>query len=394
MTTSIRVVHVSDLHFSEQLLTPPNLKAPHRYGHDVAALFELDSKLKDLKWDILLVSGDVTRVGSPDSFLLVRNWLREHITTGQKKFGLDLQTSGQYFAVVPGNHDRFNGHFQQRGLDGYLHEFPWPDGRKIQFAIGGVKVNIYLFDSTSDDGSFGHGEVKPQNLLSMKLNADELNMALIHHHFIQPPSHPRDASTELYNSEEVASFMLTMGFQAIFFGHTHRSYIDLIPGKLVTRSLSKQRGGGRIWKRIIPKMLLNRFGANRNTPVSYKREFTKEGKPPTLESYFLYRYLKDIEKLDGIKGPGAFDTPKQFYNYLDQQSSRNTLRHKIEALRKQKVLISMAPSACQEEAKRKGFHYFEFKIIDNVVEEIAQDVYEFIDGTFVKLNPYYKVYKL
>ncbi len=70
---TVAIAHITDLHFSESLLKPnESTRLPHRYGHDLDALYQLDSRLKSTKWDILVVSGDVSRVGHRDSFLLAR----------------------------------------------------------------------------------------------------------------------------------------------------------------------------------------------------------------------------------------------------------------------------------------------------------------------------------
>jgi len=58
-------VHISDLHISEHLLRGADQKShiPHRYWHDVTAFLALDQFLKTSPWDLLLITGDVSRIG-------------------------------------------------------------------------------------------------------------------------------------------------------------------------------------------------------------------------------------------------------------------------------------------------------------------------------------------
>ena len=73
----VRIIHISDLHISEHLFkgADAQYKFPHRYGHSLPAFIALDTFLKNTEWDLLLITGDVSRIGNSSSFEYVRNWL-------------------------------------------------------------------------------------------------------------------------------------------------------------------------------------------------------------------------------------------------------------------------------------------------------------------------------
>ena len=118
----IRIVHISDLHISEHILRAPRaeFKLPHRYGHDVTVFLALDHSLRETEWDVLLITGDVSRIGRQGEFESVRNWLENKIDFGATRIGLNLSESKtRSYAIIPGNHDRFNGELTKNSLDNY-----------------------------------------------------------------------------------------------------------------------------------------------------------------------------------------------------------------------------------------------------------------------------------
>ena len=299
----IKIIHISDLHISEHLTrgASKQYKLPARYGHDIQVFLALDKFLKETQWDILLITGDLTRIGNSESFESIRNWLENQISIGSYTLGLNLSKSEtrSYF-VIPGNHDRFNGELTQNSLDKYHHEFlPITSGDVKSLYVGKNKVNIHLYDSTQNNNSFAYGYIDEKSLIPPTCPEGELNLALLHHHFIQPPKHERTASTELINSADVAAYFLNGGFDGVLFGHTHQSYIGNPSIKALSGILKDKRTIGRLWRRILPKYILRKLEGN--CLVSYKRESAQNGQLPTLESYFDYLIIKKHNKK--IKGP-------------------------------------------------------------------------------------------
>jgi len=377
----IRVVHVSDLHISEQLIssTANQVKAPHRYGHNFKAFIALDAFLNNNPWDVLVISGDVSRVGSIDSFVWVQTWIQKTVNVGTNTVGLDLaKNTNRHYVIVPGNHDRFNGNLTQTSLDDYNNTFPViRSGKTVAFNFGAITTNFHVFDSSDSNRTFAKGKIDSYDLTPRAIAKNTLDIAVLHHHFIQPPEHERERSTELINSQDVANYMLSTGFDGVFFGHTHKSFVDYLPTGLITRMFPSKGQEATFWKSFIPKKIIEWFSVN--PTLGYTRESTKDGKYPSVESYFTYFYIRDVLGLD-VSSPGKFRNAAGFYAHLETFSALNNLNSEINKLKAHKLLVSMAPSACQAEAKRNGFHVFDFIFVNNALFKIDTFVYGLENG--------------
>lgn len=382
----IKIIHISDLHISEHLTrgADKNAYLPHRYGHDVQAFLALDLFLKNHEWDLLLITGDVSRIGNKESFEWVRNWLENEILFGATKVGLNLSKSNTcQYLIIPGNHDRFNGKLKQGSLDQYHQEFPVVrSGSTKSLIVNGQAINVHFFDSTTADGGFAYGEIDQRSLIPKTLRDEDIDLALLHHHFLQPPKHPREISTELTNSSEVAAYMLNTGFDGIFFGHTHKGYIGRPSVEILGGLLNDKRKCPRFWTRFVPKFVLRQ--TEDDCLVSYKREAAKNGQLPTLQIYFDFLYLS--QKGHKLRGPSSFNNIRDFYSQMSQISIDKKMGEELSKAKTKKVLISLAPSACQAEAEWKGFHVVEITRDDNSQLNFAWDRFEF-DGAEFKKKP-------
>lgn len=381
----IKIIHISDLHISEHLMTgaSSHYKLPHRYGHDLQAFLALDSFLKENDWDLLLITGDISRIGNRESFEQARNWIQNTIHYGAHSLGLNLSKDDRKeYVIIPGNHDRFNGNLTQGSLDKYHQEFPVvKSGTTNSFYFGVNRVNVYLYDSTAANNTFAFGELD-EGCMIPKVIGSDLDIAVLHHHFIQPPKHKREPTTELTNSADVAAYFLNNKFDGIFFGHTHRSYIGHPSVKSLSSILNDKRKLKRLWKRILPKYILRKL--DNDCLVSYKRAASKNGQLPTLETYFNYLYL--TKKGAKLLGPEHFDSIRQFYSSLDASLKDKDFKQELEELKKNRVLISQAPSACQAESEWKGFHEIIFTKLEEGGYSPTWDRYQFNGAQFVKIN--------
>lgn len=382
----IKVIHISDLHISEHLTkgADQQFKVPNRYGHNVSAFLALDNYLKNTEWDLLVITGDVTRIGNPQSFEYVRNWLESELHIGAHSVGLNLtKKENQEYVIIPGNHDRFNGGLRQGSLENYNHEFPVVrSGSLKSFYFGEERVNVHFYDSTDDNNTFAYGNVNESSLIPKDLDGN-LNIALLHHHFIQPPKHKRESATELLNSADVSAYFINSGFDGIFFGHTHQGYIGSPSAHALSGVLPDKRRVGRLLKRLLPKYFLRKL--DHESLVSYKREAAQNGQLPTLESYFNFLFLR--KKGVDVKGPSSFSTIKEFYRSLDSIVNQESVSEEISLLMKKKVLISLAPSACQAEAKWLGFHEITFKRNESGQYEAVWERYQYDGARFKKKEP-------
>ncbi len=380
--STIRIAHISDLHISEHLLRGPqrNARLPHRYGHDVNAFLALDLYLKNSEWDLLLITGDVSRIGNIESFEGVRNWLENEILFGDTRLGLNLSKSTtRKYLIIPGNHDRFNGNLTQGSLDLYHQEFPVVRSGSVEtLQLKGEKVNIHFYDSTSSDGGFAFGRIDQRSLTPKQLSNDCIDLALLHHHFLQPPKHPREINTELINSGEVAAYMLNTGFDAIFFGHTHMGFIGRLSVEILSGLLNDKRKAPRFWTRWAPKFFLRQ--ADDDSLVSYRREPAKNGQLPRLAMYFNYLYL--LQKGFKLLGPASFENIREFHSQMSAATAEKGIAEQIAKAKKKQVLISLAPSACQAEANWKGFHFIEISRQADSTLSISWDRFEFDGAKF------------
>ncbi|KDM93106.1 metallophosphoesterase family protein [Photobacterium galatheae] len=360
---TVKIIHISDLHISESLFKEPtsNFKLPHRYGHNIQAFLSLDAYLKENEWDLLVITGDVSRIGNSESFVHVRNWLEGEHINGAHKIGLKLADSvHKQYVLIPGNHDRFNGKLVQTSLDFFHGQFqPVQSGHNKVFYFNGNRVNVHLYDSTQNNKSFAYGYVEPSDMIVKDLDSS-LNIAILHHHFIQPPHHSREAASELTNSPDVSAYMLNSEFDGVFFGHTHKGYIDRLNIDMLKEILPDKRTRNRYISKILPKFILRKL--DKSCFVSYKRDKARNGQLPTLEKYFLFLFLKK-NGVD-VKAPNEFKSISDFYRHIDSVDD-NRYDRVFKKLREKNILISLAPSACQDEAKHKGFHEIIFKRDNN-----------------------------
>jgi predicted phosphodiesterase len=359
----------------------PSVKSqlPHRYGHDISAFLALDKFLRDTEWDLLFITGDVSRIGNKESFESVRNWLENEIVFGSTRVGLNLsKTKLRHYFIVPGNHDRFNGKLLQNSLENYHEEFNAikPDEVKT-ISIKNETVNLHLYDSTTNN-SFAYGMIEPQYLIPKKLQGQAINLALLHHHFLQPPKHPREIATELLNSAEVATYMLNTGFDGIFFGHTHKGYIGRPSVEILSGLLNDKRKKPRFWTRWFPKFYLRQ--QEKDCLVSYQREAAKNGQLPKLSIYFDYLYLR--QNGHDLASPSSFDSIRGFYDHMNSVSNAGTMKKELKAAKQKRVLISLAPSACQAEADWNGFHIVAINRDEKGTIQIEWDRYEYNGAEF------------
>lgn len=382
----LRIVHISDLHISEHILRGPDSESrlPHRYGHDVTAFLALDRFLREADWDLLLITGDVSRIGNKASFESARNWLENEIVFGETRVGLNLSKSqSRQYVIIPGNHDRFNGELTQNCLDNYHQEFNVIRSGEVKtITIKNEIVNLHLFDSSADNGSFAYGTIEQRCLVPKQLQDQHIDLALLHHHFLQPPKHPREIATELTNSAEVATYMLNTGFDGIFFGHTHKGYIGRPSVEILSGLLNDRRKIPRFWTRYMPKFILRR--QDEDCLVSYRREASKNGQLPKLSTYFDYLYLR--QKGHDLASPASFDSIRGFYAQMQIATSVGNMAQELKAAKQKRVLVSLAPSACQAEADWNGFHIVEIKRDLTGSIEFEWDRYEF-KGAAISRKP-------
>lgn len=355
----VRVVHITDIHFSESEFfrgAYGTSRVPHRHGHDPAALIALDSALKKLDYDLLILSGDLSRVGHLDSFSYVKTWLYGTIQIpGGGSIGLNMDPAQKRCFVVPGNHDCFNDNLRQHSLANY-HQFFQDIKRNTieRTTVKGIDVNVHLYDSTYDKGGFAKGFIEPTSMRDWVTDEKTLDLVVVHHHLAQRPDHKRDKSLELINVGDFMSFLLSRSINGVFFGHTHESFFE----KISAEFLYKQMKDTKRWKRWLRNNFPRFFSGQQQSSLNFPKEATRSGRYPSYDKFFEYLYIKNVLK-GKIQGPASFDAPKEFEAHV--RSFRSDYSAHLSSSSKRKVAFSMAPSPTYNEAEEKGFHVVDFK---------------------------------
>lgn len=382
--TAIRILHLSDIHFSEsnfwQGLHELDMQVPHRYGHDPRLLIALDRKIKEIAWDLVVISGDLTRVGHLDSFSYVKNWLYEKMQIpGGGEIGLNLDEADKKCFVIPGNHDCFNDRLRQHSLTNYKKFFPDIPGRSVErIQVRGTNVNIHLYDSTYDKGGFAEGYIPPSAFQDWQTDDATLDIVVVHHHLAQAPSHKRHHSLELINVDQFVAFLLSKNINGVLFGHTHESFFEKISADILRNQIMFRRK----WPRWLRQMFPRYFNKPIIDSLSFSRVPTKNGRFPSFNKYFEYLYIKNILKKD-INGPESFEEPRHFYDHIG--SYRSGYDDRLLNLRKKKMAFSMAPSPTCVEGDGNGFHVLEFNWDGN---KFLYDCERYFwDGTDFVLEP-------
>ncbi len=127
MNGQITLVHLSDLHFSAGAY-----RDGPDHSHSIPHLIGIEKRLRELAFDRVIVSGDITEMGDLESMLRAHDWLFRRFDVGWgQSTGLDLPADRAI--LVPGNHDAYNSvrgrqslsirGFMQRSLKNYNDVF-------------------------------------------------------------------------------------------------------------------------------------------------------------------------------------------------------------------------------------------------------------------------------
>jgi 3',5'-cyclic AMP phosphodiesterase CpdA len=265
MAKFLRLVHVSDLHFGDDI-TSSSWKRPPVSGlavHDLnvaAALTDSAGQLRLLEplAERVVATGDLTTWGRGKAFHTALTFLRsQHVVSALKRVGLDDRDA----PVVPGNHDiwsamslhvlsrvgiplstrkRFDRYFDPPAPTHTLHSgnyFPYG----VRLDAGPVKLYLYGLDSNRMEQApspllhsfLASGFVPTQQLdelehvlLPQELNEPRIRVAALHHPLAYKSvgSAPPGPVKKLLNLTEVLFRLQRMGFAIALVGHEHAGF--------------------------------------------------------------------------------------------------------------------------------------------------------------------------
>jgi predicted phosphodiesterase len=270
MSEDFRLVHLSDLHFSHGSIR----KSDH--SHCIERLSGIDRILSQISFDRLIVSGDISDRGDPESLNQAREWLLDSFGTGDKRrTGLRLRPD--QLILVPGNHDAYNcehasgsplehrqrslanfndifsDHAFSHGLDCRYHWITKGQeaifvgavdssflGDKTLEHIPGLREQVvsrfsaiargrWSCDQTErvlqwfDMGIRGRLPVDhdSEDLIDGLVFRKSLKILLMHHYIFEPPAHTDSISLRLCDKKAVFRNLAMADFDMLLCGHKH-----------------------------------------------------------------------------------------------------------------------------------------------------------------------------
>jgi len=184
----MKIAHVSDLH-----LTSTNFV--EEWGINLIGL------LKDIKPDILLITGDLTNEGYAHEYDIAEQFLGK-IKTRAK-------------IIIPGNHDARNSGYK---IFEELFKTRFPFLRHKDFAILGL-------DSTEPDIDEGHiGREHYQSIREKLSDKKLMRIMALHHHIIPIPGTGRERNI-LVDAGDVLKLCMDLKLDFVLSGHKHLPWI-------------------------------------------------------------------------------------------------------------------------------------------------------------------------
>lgn len=180
----MKIVHISDLHFGEELIRKKVEKAI--------------KQINEIEPDLVVITGDISCWG-------IHSEMRDAYETL-----IDLKPE---IVAIPGNHDARN----------IGHEF-------FELYFGETKkhykndiLSLIAADSTQpdlDDGYIGHDQ---KTWIESKIRNDRFNILALHHHIVPIPKTGRERNV-LIDAGEMVELIVSGGITAVLSGHRHMPY--------------------------------------------------------------------------------------------------------------------------------------------------------------------------
>lgn len=180
----MKIAHISDLHFGEELMRGKVEKAV--------------KQINEAEPDLVVITGDISCWG-------IHSEMREAYETL-----IDLKPD---VVAVPGNHDARN----------IGHEF-------FELYFGGTKkyykndiLSLIAVDSTQPDLDDGYVGYEQREWIRSKIKKEKFNVLALHHHIVPVPKTGRERNV-LIDAGEMVELITTTGITAVLAGHRHMPY--------------------------------------------------------------------------------------------------------------------------------------------------------------------------
>ncbi len=229
------LMHISDLHFhrlprqpgryfSKRALGALNLALRRQRQFPLERAQRLVERLLALEWQHLLISGDLTQLGTPEEFALAREVLAPLLARGSERV-----------TVLPGNHDRYVPEPPGAGaFETAFAEFAPRDGLRTRRLS--ERWWLAAWDSAQPAPWYSAaGRVPPQILAATEawlagLPADARVIVANHYAAFFPPPHRYRPSHDLANQDTVTQWLLRQPVRLYLHGHIHHNWVHTVTG--------------------------------------------------------------------------------------------------------------------------------------------------------------------
>ncbi|MDH4224425.1 MAG: metallophosphoesterase [Deltaproteobacteria bacterium] len=224
------LIHISDLHLhiiptrishfrGKRVLGAVNLLLRRRRAYPRARALGLVRLLDEMKWDHLVITGDLTQLGLEEEFDLARQVLAPLLERGPGRV-----------TILPGNHDRYDWPFLTRDwFSMYFGEFF--QGGEITTRELTPHWHLAGWDSTRlTHPIMADGLVRPETLKATGCWITELpqgSRVMVANHFplaFPPPRHSR-WHHDLRNIPQVLDWMADQPVDVYLHGHMHHNWV-------------------------------------------------------------------------------------------------------------------------------------------------------------------------
>lgn len=210
---TLSILHLSDTHLLAQGMHWQSVDTRETMLRALRTLLPLE------ELDLLLISGDVSDDGTPDSYRMVRELAEDYA------YRRDARV-----LYAMGNHDSRSGFWSVHG-NGHPGSAAEPDGGQLPIygrtELGGFRV--ISLDSSVPGRTHGYLDRGQLDWLSEELRTPSAagTVLVVHHPPVEPVT-PLHDGIELQNPEDLAQVLLGSDVRLVLSGHYHHALGDFL----------------------------------------------------------------------------------------------------------------------------------------------------------------------
>ena len=247
---SVPLLHLSDLHIGSVFANNAFKGLSGHHEHDIQLCIGLENGINDARKRLRLskddelytvVSGDITANGLNREYAIAHTMLRGKFRMYRSGFGqfVGLDSSGDGIAVIPGNHDHWDGTYSKQGYNialfpEHFRNCPWRKvltGTSLTLELYGVDSNSGVTSTASSwaaQGSVSSASLTAVDkmLAARPLIGTKVVRAIMVHHSLAYTKGPIPRvlvpkALDKRSKDELLRLSAKHGVAAILTGHTH-----------------------------------------------------------------------------------------------------------------------------------------------------------------------------